>query len=390
MSYQVDVGYKYLEQLPSAAVSNKIIGTYPRATNIGPSASVTALGNIYITNFNSNTVSVISETTMHLIKTVYAGKEPDAIAFDWKNSMLYVADYYGYTLPSGYNYSTITEINATNNSYVGTINSNGADHYLYGPTSIVYDPVANSIFTSDYYFSTYYNYFIGSSGITQYNISTNSLKDTTSYKFYNNYLFDNNNYFYVSYPPFFQGIAYDYELNELVLIDTFNNGYWLFNPGQNTASFQPIRNQDYSPYAVGLSNNTADIALFSSTFYSGSNYILAYNLITGKEIGSPLLISNNGAPQNITYSMATGEWYVGVTGAVNQVDVISVSVTPTPGVSLVGSINVGPNPYNVGIITDGTFFVDYVYSVNFGSNDESVINPSSNNVVYTVWNNYLN
>ena len=368
MSYQVDVGYKYLEQLPSAAVSNKIIGTYPRATNTGPSASVTALGNIYITNFNSNTVSVISETTMHLIKTVYAGKQPDAITFDWKNSMLYVADYYGYTLSNGYNYSTITEINATNNSYAGTINSNGADYYLYGPTSIVYDPVANSIFSSNY--DPLYSY----TTLTQYNLSTSSLSDIYSYYFFS----------FPAYNPIFQGIAYDYELNELVLTDSSNNGYWLFNPGQNTAKFQPSPNQYYSLYTVELSNTTANTALFAST---NSGYVLAYNLITGNEIGYPLQIPNNGAPQNITYSIANDRWYVGVTGAVDQVDVISVSVTS--GVSLVGSINVGLNPYNVGIIKDG-MFVDYVYSVNFGSNNESVINPSSNNVVYTVWNNYLN
>ena len=360
MSYQVEVGYKYLEQLPSAAVSNKIIGTYPSATNIGPSASVTALGNVYITNFNSNTVSVISESTMHLVKTVYAGKQPDAIAFDWKNDMLYVADYYGYTSPKSdffgtYKFSTITEINATNNSYAGTINSNGADYYyLYGPTSIIYDPVANSIFTSNS------DPFYGYTSLTQYNISTNHLVD------------------YYSVGAYFQGIAYDYELNELVLTDSSNDGFWLFNPGQNTAS---LIFTGYPLYTVAISNNTADIALFSSTSYDN---VFAYNLAERTEIGS---LSTTGSPQNITYSIATGKWYVGVTGAVNQVDVISVSVTS--GVSLVGSINVGPNPYNIGIITDGAF-IDYVYSVNFGSNDESVINPSSNNVVYTVWNNYLN
>ena len=379
MSYQVEVGYKYLEQLPSAAVSNKIIGTYPTATNIGPSASVTALGNIYITNFNSNTVSIISESTMHLVKTVYAGKQPDAITFDWKNSMLYVADYYGYTLSNGYNYSTITEINATNNSYAGTINSNGEDYYLYGPTSIAYDPVADSIFTSNYDPLYYYGFFFQSSrftSLTQYNVSTHSL---SNYSYQNNYFTSQNSV------PVFQGIAYDYELNELVLTDIANGGFWLFNPVQNIASFQPTPGQEYFPYAVGLSNDTADIALFSSTSYIGNNYVLAYNLISGNEISFPFQI--DGSPQNITYSLATNEWYVGVTGAVNQVDVISVSVTS--GVSLVGSINVGPNPYNIGIITDGAF-IDYVYSVNFGSNDESVINPSSNNVVYTVWNNYLN
>lgn len=369
MSYQTEVGYKYLEQLPSAAVSNKIIGTYPNATNIGPSASVTALGNIYVTNFNSNTVSVISETTMHLIKTVYAGKEPDAIAFDWKNSMLYVADYYGYTLSNGYNYSTITEINATNNSYAGTINSDGADYYLYGPTSIVYDPVANSVFTSNYDPLYYYVPLLDRfTSVTQFNVSTHSLSD---YSYQNNYFTGQ------IYVPVFQGIAYNYELNELVLTDSANYGYWLFNPGQQTL----FKSTNYPLYTVALSNNTADIALFASTTYS---YVLAYDLTNGNEISSPFSI--DGSPQNITYSLATNEWYVGVTGSVPQIAVISVASNV---ILLVQYINVGLNPYSVGIITDGTF-VDYVYSVNFGSNDESVINPSSNSVVYTVWNNYLN
>jgi YVTN family beta-propeller protein len=376
MSYQVEVGYKYLEQLPSAAVSNKIIGTYPSATNIGPSASVTALGNIYVTNFNSNTVSIISESTMHLVKTVYAGKQPDAIAFDWKNDMLYVADYYGYTLPSGYNYSTITEINATNNSYVGTINSGGTNKYLFGPVSITFDPVDNSIFTADYgpdinYYNNPYSY---PSYLTQFKIITNS--------------FSNNHFVYGGNSAVIEGIAYNYELNKLVLTDSANDGYWLYNPIEITHSFEPTTTtQYYSPYAVGLSNNTADVGLFSSiNFLSESGYVLAYNLTTNHEIGSPLQIPYNGVPQNITYSIATGKWYVGVTGT-NQIDVISVGLTS--GISLVDSINVGLNPYSVGIITDGTF-IDYVYSVNFGSNDESVINPSSNDVVYTVWNNYLN
>jgi len=371
MSYQVEIGYKYLEKLPSAAVSNKIIGTYPSATNIGPSASVTALGNIYITNFKSNTVSVISESTMHVIKTVYAGKEPDAIAYDWKNSMLYVADYYGYTSPSGhkyyYYYSTITEINATNNSYAGTINGNGTDGYLYGPTSIVYDPVANSIFTSNYD-PTYYHY---DHSLTQYNISTHSFNDFTSSYFYSNSA--------VHKFPIFQGIAYDYELNELVLTDSANRGYWLFNPNQSSYLFISARQPLFT---VALSNNTANTALFSST---SRNCVMAYNLLNYQEIGSH---SINGSPQNISYSIATGNWYVGVTGSANQnqIDVIDVRGSD---VSVLSSINVGQNPYSVGILTNGPF-IDYVYSVNYGSNDESVINVSSNSVIYTIWNNYFN
>jgi YVTN family beta-propeller protein len=61
---------------------------------IGPNgiAFDSANGNLYVTNSEDNTVSVISGQTNAVIGTIPVGKDPTGIAFDSANANLYVTN----------------------------------------------------------------------------------------------------------------------------------------------------------------------------------------------------------------------------------------------------------------------------------------------------------
>jgi YVTN family beta-propeller protein len=50
-------------------------------------------GNIYVANYGSNTVSVISGATNTVTKTITVGTHPTALTFDSKNDNIYVANF---------------------------------------------------------------------------------------------------------------------------------------------------------------------------------------------------------------------------------------------------------------------------------------------------------
>jgi len=91
-------------------------------------------GYIYVTNDDSDTVSVINGATNKVIATIPVGIWPEGIAYDPSNGYIYVAN-------EGSN--TVSVINGATNKVIATIPV-GA-----GPEGIAYDPSNGYIYVTD-------------------------------------------------------------------------------------------------------------------------------------------------------------------------------------------------------------------------------------------------
>ncbi|MCL4479885.1 MAG: beta-propeller fold lactonase family protein [Candidatus Thermoplasmatota archaeon] len=159
MSFDLKVGYDLIGNREPSSISNVVFNTFPSITGKGPTNSVYVKHNndIYVTDFCSNSVSVINAANGTVMKNIYAGLEPWGITYDNYSKDIFVSDFYSYyNSVSGANFSTVTVISTITNSVVATINENGVCQYLDSPTGIAYDGVYGSpnyglIYVSDYY-----------------------------------------------------------------------------------------------------------------------------------------------------------------------------------------------------------------------------------------------
>ncbi len=144
LRYGIGLGFTYLNAHPTSAVLNKIVGTYPsqNISGIGAIASAPAFQNnpafVYAAGFKTSNVAVINANTGKLISYIYAGGEPDALAYDPVDHLLFVADYLSQSNASS-TFSSVSVISTANtsygpvNSYVTTITGLHSN-----PTTIVY------------------------------------------------------------------------------------------------------------------------------------------------------------------------------------------------------------------------------------------------------------
>ena len=152
VSYNLQLGYSFLSNKEPTAISNVLFSTIPGISGRGPINSVFVKGNIFVTDFSSNSVSVINASTGNLVTQIYAGIEPYGITYDNYNNNLYVSDFHTfYNSLYNRNYSTVTMINASTFKVVDTINLNGTDTYLDNPTGIAYDGQSQSPNYGDVY-----------------------------------------------------------------------------------------------------------------------------------------------------------------------------------------------------------------------------------------------
>ena len=156
VSYDLQLGYNFLSNKEPSSVSNVLFSTIPGISGRGPINSIYVKGNIYVTDFSSNSISVINGSTGHLVKQIYAGIEPYGLTYDNQTNDIYVTDFFSfYNSLLNRNYSTITVISLSTMNVVDTINLNGTDIYLDNPTGIAYDGQSGSpnygyIFVSGY------------------------------------------------------------------------------------------------------------------------------------------------------------------------------------------------------------------------------------------------
>ncbi|GEM_PF-5336167 len=133
LSYQFGVSYKYVNGHPTSGVLNKIVGTYPLKTVKGGSAEAldtsTSPNFLFVAGNRSNNVVKINAENGSIVGYSYAGKLPDALAYDPQNNILFAADYFA---PPG-GTSTISLIDASNMKFIKSYNIG-----VPNPTNLVY------------------------------------------------------------------------------------------------------------------------------------------------------------------------------------------------------------------------------------------------------------
>ena len=97
-----------------------------------------ANGNLYVTNYSTGTVSVINGNTNRVISTIFVGGNPTAIAVNYANGDVYVAD--------GIN--AVRVINPITNRLVGTVSVG------YGPSGIAFDSDNGNMYVANFYSNT--------------------------------------------------------------------------------------------------------------------------------------------------------------------------------------------------------------------------------------------
>jgi YVTN family beta-propeller protein len=94
-----------------------------------------ALKEVFVTNNQSNNITVINGTTNRTIGSISVQSHPEGIAFDARDGTLFVAN-------SGSN--TVSVVNATTDAVIGNHSSGGA-----GPFGVVWDPATDHVYVSD-------------------------------------------------------------------------------------------------------------------------------------------------------------------------------------------------------------------------------------------------
>lgn len=138
VSYGVGLGFYYLNQHPTSGVLNKVVGTFPSENISGSNAEFYCQSNhyLYVAGAGSSNVAVINTATDSVVTFVYAGGDPNAMAFDPLNHYLFVSD--GEVIQGAHDYSTVSVISTLNNSYIESINSRSQNQALLSPFSIAY------------------------------------------------------------------------------------------------------------------------------------------------------------------------------------------------------------------------------------------------------------
>ena len=123
-----------------SAAAGGTAATIPVGQNPGGIAADTASHTVYVSNQNSNTVSVISEATDKVYGTINVGAGPQGLAVDPNSGTVYVTNYAA---------GTVSVISQATNTVIKTINVdvNGANE---GPNSVVVDQPTHTVYIGQY------------------------------------------------------------------------------------------------------------------------------------------------------------------------------------------------------------------------------------------------
>src|SRR6267143_1768864 len=105
---------------------------------VGPSPFALAFdpmnGDVYVANFNSRTVSVISGSSNTVVANVTVGSHPSAMAVDTADGDVYVANFWA---------GTVSVISGSTNQVVATVTVGP------GPVAVAFDPVNGEIYVAN-------------------------------------------------------------------------------------------------------------------------------------------------------------------------------------------------------------------------------------------------
>jgi len=276
ISYDLHLGYNFISNKEPTSVSNVLFSTIPRISGTGPVNTVYVKGNIYVTDFSSNSLSVINATNGQLVKEVYAGIEPYGVTYYRPANTLYVTDFYSYyNSLLNRNYSTVTVFNLTTMNVTDTINLNGSSPYLDNPTGISYDNQSGSknygyIFVSGYD-HIMYNKTKGAAKIPYYAPYINVINPKTNHLVYETPVLPNNDYSY-SRTPFATDVFVDnYSSNGSVLVTNYVNNSIFVIPDFNSPSsyYYVTGNHDFAN-PIDITINPSNGSLFVVNYANNS------------------------------------------------------------------------------------------------------------------------
>ena len=94
-----------------------------------------ATGNVYVANFGTGSVSVISDLTNSIVSRLVVGNNPFGVLYDPANQQIYVANYSS---------RTVSVIDPSTNSVVSTVSAGN------GPWNLAYDNANNDVYVTDF------------------------------------------------------------------------------------------------------------------------------------------------------------------------------------------------------------------------------------------------
>jgi gliding motility-associated-like protein len=314
--------------LPASGIGNISSFTAVNTGNTPITATITATpmaasGNAYITNYGSNTVSVINTATNTIVSTIPVNKNPGAVIVSHDGSKAYISNF-----TSG----NISVINTTTNTIISTIN--------------VYNPYGAAISTDD---SRLYVSNLGGSKISIINTATNTIIATIPIV--------SNAY----------GLCLTPDGKFLYVTNEGTDNVSVINTSTNTVvKIIPV---GIVPWGMCISPDGSLLYVANSE----SNNIDVINTSTNA-ISSTISTGYLSEPVSICLS-PDGSILYSANGGSNNVSIINTLTN-----SVISTIAVGISPYGISITPDGS----KVYVTNSGSNTVSVINTSNNTLNTTL------
>ena len=320
-------GYVYVTDFLSNSVSvingssNRVISTI----DVGSPDAATydsSNGYVYVSNCFSSSVSVINGSTNNVISTIDVGQHPSGAAFDSSNGYVYVANAYS---------NNVSVINGSTDSVIATISVGS------GPSGVAFDPINGYIYVTNY----------ESDNVSVINGSTNNVISTIDVG---------------SYP---QRAAFDSANGYVYVTNFLSNNVSVINGSSNKF----ISTVDVGSYPHGVAFDPTNGYIYVTNDGSGNVSVIngsTNNVISTIDVGS--------SPYGAVFDSSNGYVYVTNTGSGN-VSVINGSTN-----RVISTISVGLGP--LGAAFDSAN--GYVYVTDFTSGSVLVINGSTNKVTQSI------
>lgn len=260
-------------------------------------------GELFVANWLSDSVSVISDSNNSVVANVTVGSNPDGIAYDSAKNEVFITNY-----ASSHASGTVSVISDVNNSVVATI---PVGTY---PDGIAYDSANGKIFVSNY----------GSNTVSIILDSNNSVVATVS----------------VDDKPV--GVVYDSGRNEVFVANSYNPYLTIISGSNNTVITDLLigQNSYISPFYLAYDSAKAEIFITTNSALdeeTGSHTVLVLSDSSNSIVAT---ITAGFNSNGITYS-GKGEIFT-ANYPDNSVSVISDNTN-----SVIANVTVGTNPIGV-------------------------------------------
>ncbi|MCI4323454.1 MAG: YncE family protein, partial [Thermoplasmata archaeon] len=279
-------------------------------------------GEVFVANYGSNNVSVISDATNTVVASVTVGEGPFAAAYDPAQGEVFVTNHEA---------NTVSVISDASDAVVATISVGNA------PLGIAYDPSAGELFVAD----------ASTNDVSVISDSTDMVVATIA----------------VGSAPY--DVAYDSGTGEIFVSNHGSNNVSVIADSNNSV----VANVPVGSIASNLAYDAGTDEVFVSDY--GSNQVSVISDATDTVFGT---IGVGSGPFGVAYDPSTSELFVDNANS-NNVNVISDSTD-----AVVATLGVGTTPF--GAAYDPA--TGEVYVTDDGSNNVSVISAGHASATFEV------